>query len=87
MKPKPKASNSFVSPGAKFEFEVDLMDMASKDATSNTRYGPVAIYIFCKIVEVVPIKNRMPESMIDGLTKYLPQWGNQNSYIQMKNLL
>ena len=45
------------------------MDTESKDSTSNTRYGLVAIDNFTKIAEVVPIKNRTPESMIDGLKK------------------
>ena len=69
MKSKPKGSNSFVSPGAKFEFENDLMDMESTYVTSNTRYGLVAIDNFSKIAEAVPITNRTPESMIDGLKK------------------
>ena len=69
MKSKPRGSNTFVSPGAKFEFEIDKMDMESKGATSIARYGPVAIDNFTKIAEVVPIKNRTPESMIDGLKK------------------
>ena len=67
VKSKPKTYNSFVSPGAKFEYETDIMDMESKDATSNTRYGLVAIDSFTKIAEAVPIKNRTPEAMIDGL--------------------
>ena len=33
---KPKTYNSFVSPGAKLEFEIDIMDMETTDATSNT---------------------------------------------------
>ena len=61
VKCKPKSYNSFVSPGANFEYEIDIMDMESKDATSNTRYGLVAIDNFTKIVEVIPIKNRTPE--------------------------
>ena len=69
MESKPKGSNSFVSPGARFEFEIYIMDMESKDATSNARYGFVAIDNFNKIAEVVPIKNRTPESMIDGSKK------------------
>ena len=48
MKSKPRGSNSFVSPGAKFEFEIDVMDMEPKDATSNARYGLVAIDNFTK---------------------------------------
>ena len=58
IKVKPKPYNSFVSPGAKFEFEIDLMDIEAKGATSNTRYGLVAIGNFTKIADVVPIKNK-----------------------------
>ena len=75
VKYKPKSYNSFVSPGAKFEFEIDIMDMESKDATSNSRYGLVAIDIFTKIAEVVPIKHRTPEAMIDGLKKIFTSMG------------
>ena len=75
VKSKPKTYNSFVFPGAKFEFEIDIMDTESKDATSNTRYGLVAIDNFTKIAEVVPIKNRTPEAMIDGLKKIFTSMG------------
>ena len=67
VKTEPKTCNSCVSPGAKFE--IDIMDMESKGAVTNTRYGPVAIDGFSKIAEVVPIKDRTPEAMIDGLRK------------------
>ena len=43
VKSKPKTYNSFVSPGANFEYEIDMMDIEAKGATSNTRYGLVAI--------------------------------------------
>ena len=66
MKSKPEGSNSFVSPGARFEFEIDILDMEPKYAISNTRYGLAAIDNFSKIAKVVPIKNRTPEPMIDG---------------------
>ena len=69
VKTKPKTYNGFVSPGAKFEFEFDLMDMESKGATSNTRYGFVAVDNVTRIAEVVPIKNRTPEEMIRGLNE------------------
>ena len=45
---KPKTYNGVVSPGAKFEYEISIMDMESKDATSNARYGLVAIDDFTK---------------------------------------
>ena len=75
VKLKPRGSNSFVSPGATFEYEIDIMDMESKDATSNTRYGLVAIDSFTKIAEAVPIRNRAPEAMIDGLKKIFTSMG------------
>ena len=40
---KSKSYNSFVSPGANFEYEIDLMDIEAKGATSNIRYWLVAI--------------------------------------------
>ena len=75
VKSKPKGSNSFVSPGANFEYEIYIMDIEAKGATSNTRYGSVAIGNFTKIAEVVAIKNRTPESMIDGLNKIISPMG------------
>ena len=75
VKYKPKSYNSFVSPGANFEYEVDIMDIEAKGATSNTRYGLVAIDNFTKVAEVVAIKNRTPESMIEGLKKIIESMG------------
>ena len=75
VKSKPKAYTSFVSPGAKFEFEIDIMGTEPKDATSNARCGLVAIDNFIKIAEVVPINNRTPEAMIDGLKKMFISMG------------
>ena len=73
---KPNTYTSCVSPVAKFEVEIDIMDMESKDATSNTRYGLVAIdFYFTNIAEVVPIKHRTPEAMIDGLKKLFASMG------------
>ena len=58
IKVKPEPYNRFVSPRAKFDFEIDLMDIEAQGATSNTRYGLVAIDIFTKIADVVPIKHK-----------------------------
>ena len=66
---KPNTYNSFVSSGAEFEYEIAIMDMESKGATSNTRYGFVAIDTFTKILEVIPIKHRTPDECIIGLKK------------------
>ena len=67
MKSKPRGSNSFVSPGAKFEFEIDIMDILARDGGESVRYAMVAIDIFTKIAEVIPIENRQPIELISAL--------------------
>ena len=57
---KPRGSNCFVSSGAKYEFEIDIMDMLARDGGEGIRYGLVAIDNFIKVGEVFPIKNRQP---------------------------
>ena len=49
--------------------------MESTYATSNTRYGLVAIDNFTRIAEVVPIRNRTPEATIDSLKKIFISMG------------
>ena len=61
VKSKPRGSNSFVSPGAGFEFEIDIMDILARDGGESVRYGMVAIGNFIKIAEVIPIENRQPK--------------------------
>ena len=78
VKVKPSTYNSFVSPGAKFEFESDLMDIETTGATSDTRYGLVAIGNFTKIADVVPINNKTPEDMIIVLNKIFTSMGKPN---------
>ena len=75
VKYKPKSYNSFVPPGADFEYETDITDIEAKGSTSDARYGLVAIGNFTKISEVIPIKNRTPESIIAGLKKIIGSMG------------
>ena len=75
VKVKPNTYNSFVLPGAKFEFEIDLMDIETKGATSNTRYGLVAVDNFTKNADVVPINNKTPEEMIIVLNNIFTSMG------------
>ena len=80
VKSKPKTYNSFVSPGANFEYEIDIMDIEAKGSTSDSRYGLVAIDNFTKIAEVIPIKNRTPESIIAGLRKIIAEMGKPKQF-------
>ena len=57
MKSKPRGSNSFVSPGARFEFEIDIMDTLARDGGGSVRNAIVAIGNFTKVAEVTPIEN------------------------------
>ena len=75
VKSKTKSYNSFVSPGANFEYEIDIMDIEAKGSTYDARYGLVAIDNFTKIAEVIPIKNITPESIIEGLKKIIGSMG------------
>ena len=56
VKYKHKSYNSFVSPGANFEYDIDIMGIEAKGSTSDTRYGLVAIDNFTQIAEVIPIR-------------------------------
>ena len=72
---KYKKYNSFVSPGAKFEFEIDIMDVLARDSTGAFRYGLVAIDNFTKVADVIPIKNRQPSELIRGLNLIFKSMG------------
>ena len=60
--------NSCVSPGAKFECEIDVMDMGASNY--EYRYGLVAVDNFTKMVCIAVIKNKQPDEIITGL-KYM----------------
>ena len=49
VKSKPRGSNSFVPPGAKFEFGIYIMFMLARYGGESVRYAMVAIDRFTKI--------------------------------------
>ena len=65
---------SFVSPGAKFEFEIYIMGVLARDG-DGIRYGLCAIDGFSKMFSVIPIKNRSPSEIIRGLTLIFEELG------------
>ena len=67
VKSEPRGSNSFVSPGARFEFEIDIMDSLARDGGEGVRYARAAIDNFTRIAEVIPIENRQPIELISAL--------------------
>lgn len=70
---KYKKYNSFVSPGANFEYEVDLMFIDSK----NVNIGLVAIDNFTKMASIVIIKNKQPDEIINGLKQIFDKLGGK----------
>ena len=70
---KYKKYNSFVSPGANFEYEVDLMFIDSKDVN----IGLVAIDNFTKLASIVIIKNKKPDEIINGLKQIFDKLGGK----------
>ena len=67
VKSEPGGSNSFVSPSAKFKFEINIMYILARDGSESVRYAMVAIGNFTKIAEVIPIENRQPLELIPAL--------------------
>ena len=72
---KYKKYNSCVSPGAKYEFEIDIIDVLARDGGDGVRYGLCAIDNFTEMVSVIPIKNRSPSEIIRGLKLIFEQLG------------
>ena len=66
MKSKPGGSNSFVSPGAKFELEIDIMNILARCGGESVGYAMVAISNFIKLAEVIPIENKQPIELISA---------------------
>ena len=74
VKSKPNTYNSCVSPGAKFEFEIYIMDVLARDG-DGIRYGLCAIDNFTKMVSIIPIKNISPSEIIRGLKLIIEELG------------
>ena len=70
---KYKKYNSFVSPGANFEYEVDIMDIGT--SVTEFRYGFVAVDNFTKMASVIPIENKQTDEIIRALKQVIETLG------------
>ena len=70
---KYKKYNSFVSPGANFEYEVDIMDLGT--SVPEYRYGFIAVDNFTKMASVIPIEHKQPDKIIRALKKVIETIG------------
>ena len=50
-----------------FEFETDIMNILARDGGESVRYATVAIDVFTKVAEVIPIDNRQQIQLISAL--------------------
>ena len=75
MTSKPRGSNGFVSSGAKFDFEIDIMVILARYGGEGIRYGLVAIGNFAKVAEVIPINNRQPTELLSALKSKFQSMG------------
>ena len=81
---KYKSYNRFVSPSAKYEYEVDLMFISKPDEI----IGLVCVKIICiKIIFTkIAIKDKQPDERIYGLKYSLVNLESQRNFIQMKKV-
>ena len=61
--------NSYLVPYARAEFQIDIMDMKMFRQQGEERYALVVIDAFSKLANVVPMKNKNSEDVLDALKK------------------
>ena len=63
-----KGSNSYVAPFARFQYQIDIMDMINLKMTEEQpRYAIVVIDIFSKLGDAIPMINKDSVSVYNGL--------------------
>lgn len=86
---KHRGYNSYTAPFARYQYQIDIMDMVplTKDSekkpgkeikvvkNNQPRYGLVVIDIFSKLANVVPMKNKDGESVLKGLKESFEKMG------------
>ena len=84
---KYRGSNSYTAPFARFEYQIDIMDMKPLTKEPETkipikndepRYGLVVIDIFSKLANVVPMKEKIRTNYIIGDEREFQQNGFSN---------
>jgi len=71
-----RGSNSYVAPFARFEYQIDIMDMNTlQKTTKQPRYALVVIDIFSKLGDALPLFNKDSESVYDALIKFFKKMG------------
>jgi hypothetical protein len=75
-KPYRGQGNSYVAPFARFEYQIDIMDMVSLQTQNNQpRYALVVIDIFSKLGDAQPLHNKDSISVYDALVIIFKKMG------------
>jgi hypothetical protein len=75
-KPYRGQGNSYVAPFARFEYQIDIMDMVSLQTQNNQpRYALVVIDIFSKLGDAQPLHNKDSISVYNALVIILKKMG------------
>ena len=81
-------SNSYVAPFARYEYQIDIMVMASltkypevkiKTKTDEPKYALVVIDIFSKLADVIPMKENDSEHVLTALKQAFKKMGTPMS--------
>jgi len=68
--------NSYISPKPLFEIELDLIDLTSKAEKDNGyRYGLVGIDNFTKYADIIPMRSKTADEIIDAVKELLNKIG------------
>ena len=77
-------SNSYTAPFARFEYQIDIMDMVSlQKSETQPRYAIVVIDLFSKLGDAPPMSNKDSVSVYDALLICFKKWVTLSVYIQM----
>ena len=75
-KPYRGQGNSYVAPFARFEYQIDIMDMVSLQThTNQPRYALVVIDIFSKLGDALPLNNKDSISVYNALVIIFKKMG------------
>jgi hypothetical protein len=71
-----RGSNSYTAPFARFEYQIDIMDMVNlRKSETQPRYALVVIDIFSKFGDAIPMNNKDSNSVYDALLTIFKKMG------------
>ena len=72
-----KGHNSWVAPYARFEYQIDIMDM--NNLKSDYRYAIVVIDAFSKLADAEPMKDKQTNTVYQNLLNIFQKMGYPSS--------